>query len=104
MTMDAVATAVQFGLPITFVVLNNSGLGMVRDNQLNNKVYCDFEYIDFAAMARGMGAEGLQVDSTDSFMDALNESHKGRKTVVIEVSLDPEARHADASDMGPLFL
>lgn len=103
MTMDAVATAVQFKQPITFVVLNNSGLGMVRDNQLNNKVYCDFEYVNFAEMARGMGADGLLVDSSESFMDALNESHKVNKTVVIEVSLDPEARHADATDMAPLF-
>jgi thiamine pyrophosphate-dependent acetolactate synthase large subunit-like protein len=55
-------------------------------------------------MARGMGAEGILDDSTDSFMDALNESHKRSKTVVIEVSLDPEARHADATDMAPLFL
>jgi acetolactate synthase-1/2/3 large subunit len=104
MTMDAVATAVQFKQPITFVVLNNSGLGMVRDNQISNKVYCDFEYVNFVEMARGMGAEGILADSTDSFMDALNESHKSRKTVVIEVALDPEARHADATDMGPLFL
>ena len=102
MTMDAVATAVQYKLPITFVALNNSGLGMVRDNQLNNKVCCDFEYVNFAAMARGMGAEAVAVDSSDGFMDALNESHKDGKTVVIEVSLDPEARHGDATDMEPL--
>lgn len=103
MTHDAVATAVQFKQPITFVVLNNSGLGMVRDNQLANPVYCDLGNINFAQMACGMGAEGIQVDSADSFMDALQESHKGNKVSVIEVALDPEARHHDASDMGSLL-
>lgn len=103
MTQDAVATAVQFNQPITFVVLNNSGLGMVRDNQINNKVYCDFGYINFSEMARGMGAEAVQVDTSDTFMDALKASHDSGKVTVIEVALDPEARHADATDMDSLF-
>ncbi len=102
MTHDAVATAVQFKQPVTFVVLNNSGLGMVRDNQLANPVYCDFEYVDFAQMARGMGAVAFQVDSPDSFRDALEESHEDGKVCVIEVALDPEARHAQATDTDPL--
>ena len=102
MTQDAVATAVQFNQPITFVVLNNSGLGMVRDNQLDNKVYCDFEYINFVDMARGMGAEGVQVDSSDTFMDALGASHDSNKVTVIEVALDPAAQHHDITDLGPL--
>ena len=103
MTLDAVATAVQFQQAITFVVLNNAGLGMVRDNQLNNKVYCDFGYINFAQMAQGMGAKAVRVDSADSYLDALNQSHKEPGVTVIEVALDPEARHGDATDMGSLF-
>ncbi|MCB2228229.1 MAG: thiamine pyrophosphate-binding protein [Desulfarculaceae bacterium] len=102
MTHDAVATAVQFNQPITFVVLNNSGLGMVRDNQIPNKVYCDFEYINFAEMAKGMGAQAMQVGTSDSFMDALKASHDSNKVTVIEVALDPEARHSDATDTGSL--
>ena len=102
MTMDAVATAKQYNLPITFVVLNNSGLGMVRDNQLANKVFCDLDYVDFAAMANSMGAIGVKVDTVGAYLDALSEAHKRASPTVIEVALDPEARHFDAIDSEPL--
>ncbi|HEA70039.1 MAG TPA: thiamine pyrophosphate-binding protein [Desulfobacterales bacterium] len=102
MTIDVVATCVQHNLPVTFIVSNNQGLGMVRDNQGNQRIATDFGYVDFAKIAEGMGARGMSVDTRDGLEDALYESHKNIGPAVINVSIDPEASYLPASDSAPL--
>jgi acetolactate synthase I/II/III large subunit len=60
-----VMTAVQYGLPILFVVVNNGGYGMVRwGHRLQfDRALADFDYPapDIAMMAAGMGARSRLV-------------------------------------------
>ena len=42
MTADVIATCVQHELPVTFIVANNCGLGMVRDNLGPKRIAVDF--------------------------------------------------------------
>lgn len=97
-TMDVVATCVQYDLPVTFIVSNNKGLGMVRDNQGDPPFATDYGNIDFAKIAEGMGAKGMRVDTRDGLDDALHESHKYGGPVVIDVEVDPKASYIPASD------
>ena len=71
MTMNVLSTCVQENLPITVVVANNGGLGMVRDNMKGKKIAVDFAPIDFAAIAEGMGCLGLSANSAESLAEAL---------------------------------
>jgi acetolactate synthase I/II/III large subunit len=102
MTADVIASCAQHDLPVTFIVANNSGLGMVRDNIGPKRIAVDFGPVDFAKVAEGMGAKGYRVDSHDGLADALNEAHKLQQPAVIDVVVDPVASHHPATDSAPL--
>lgn len=101
MTVGALATCVQQGLPITVVVANNHGLGMVRDNMKDRRIAVDYSAIDFATVARGMGCDGIRVDRADALGDALAAGRAAAaagRTTVIDVAVDPAASHVPVSD------
>ena len=102
MTMQVISTCVQQNAPVVFVVDNNSGLGMVRDNLGDKRIAVDFADVDFATVAEGLGGHGMRVRHADEFPDALNQAHALDKPVVIDVAVDPEASHHQAVDDGPL--
>ena len=76
------ATAIQYGLPIIALVLDNESLGTIRMHQereypgrvtattLNNP--------DFAAMARSFGGFGATVEKTEDFAPAFIAARKVR--------------------------
>ncbi len=102
MTMDAVATAAEHNLDVVYVVANNAGLGMVRDNLGNQAIGVDFNDHDFTKVAEGLGGAGLRVTEKDQMGDALREAHKIGGPVVIDVKVDPAASHRDCSDYADL--
>lgn len=101
MTLATLATCVQEQLPITVVVANNQGLGMVRDNMKGKRIAVDFGALDFAMIARGMGCDGVRVDNPNALADALaqaRESGRAGRTTLIDVAVDPAASHVPVSD------
>ncbi len=105
MTLSALATCVQERLPITVIVANNQGLGMVRDNMKGRRIAVDFSPMDFAAIARGMGCNGVRVDRADTLGDAIAQSRDSilrdgdaALPTVIDVAIDPAASHLTVSD------
>lgn len=98
MTLSTLATCVQEKLPITVIVANNQGLGMVRDNMKERRIAVDFSPMDFATIARGMGCNGIRVDRADALGDALVAARSSELPTVIDVTIDPTASHVPASD------
>ncbi|TEA78783.1 thiamine pyrophosphate-binding protein [Allopusillimonas ginsengisoli] len=98
MTMNVMATCVQENLPITVVVANNSGLGMVRDNLKTRRIAVDFSPTDFAQIAQGMGCRGIRVTTPEQLSAALNEARSATVPTVIDVVVDPESSHIETSD------
>ncbi len=63
MMLHCLETAVQYRLPVTYVVLNNSVLGNIRDFQGQDCRYCtEYQTPDLAAHAKASGfvPSGLQ--------------------------------------------
>ena len=102
MTVQTIPTAVQQGLDVVYLVSNNAGLGMVRDNLGVKRIAVDFNDVDFAKVSEGMGAKGLSVYHPDEVRDALTEAHKLGGPVVVDVKVDPDASHAEACDNDPI--
>ncbi len=102
MTLQVVTTCVQQDLSAVFLVSNNSGLGMVRDNLGEQRIGVDFADVDFATVAEGMGGKGLRVYHKDEIRDALEEAHKMGGPVVIDAKVDVEANYHGAVDNAPL--
>jgi acetolactate synthase-1/2/3 large subunit len=98
MTLNVLTTCVQENLPITVVVANNSGLGMVRDNMKGKRIAVDFAPVDFATVAEGMGCLGLRATSAESLAAALVQARDSGRTTVIDVKVDPASTHVGVSD------
>ena len=101
MNGQEVATAVQYGLPIVFVVIDNGMYGTIRMHQERHypgRVSgTDLVNPDFAALARAHGADGETVRRTDEFAPALARALASRRPCLLHVVLDPEALTPNAS-------
>jgi len=95
MNIQELSTAVQYGVPVKVVVLNNRHLGMVR--QWQDKFYerrfssSYFDSLpDFVKLAEAYGALGLSAQTADEVGPALERllSHDG--PALIDIAIPPE--------------
>jgi acetolactate synthase I/II/III large subunit len=102
MLPSAVATAVQYAVPCTWVVWNNGGYMSIRDQQLafyGHEWATSFRQVakgepymcDFAAMARAMGADGMRAQTPADLGAALKAAQDSGRPTVIDVPVDAEA-------------
>jgi len=89
------ATAVQYGVNLIIVLVNNSMFGTIRVHQERDfpgRVHgTGIENPDFAAYAHAFGAHGEQVRRTEDFPGALERARRAGKPALIELLVDPEA-------------
>ena len=92
MNIHALSTAVQYNLPVVSVIMNDSALGMVRHSQqrTGRKIACEFVKTDFAALARGFGAQGVHVEDSRELPQVLREAQASGQPTVIDVTIDRE--------------
>ncbi len=95
MNGQELATAVQYGLNIVFIVVNNGMYGTIRMHQERDypgRVSgTALKNPDFAALARAYGAHGETVTETAQFIGALERSLRSKKPALIELAIDPNA-------------
>lgn len=100
MMPHAVSTAVEYDLPVVWVIFNNYSIGCIRDLQ---RFYLDGREIgtsfmkvktgelfnpDFAAMARAMGGEGIRIEKPGDFAEAFEAALKSGKPTVLDVIIN----------------
>jgi acetolactate synthase-1/2/3 large subunit len=95
MTGQELATAVQYGLNVIFIVVNNGMYGTIRmhqEREFPGHVHgTALMNPDFAAYARAFGAHGEVVETTEAFGPALARCVAAGKPALIEIRVDPEA-------------
>ncbi len=97
MNIQEMATAVQYGLPVKVVILNNRFLGMVRQWQ---ELFYDKRYActemdhapDFIKLAEAYGAVGLRATSPEEVESVLKEGLSLPKTVIMEFVVEQEEK------------
>ena len=89
------ATAVQYGASVIFIVVNNGMLGTIRMHQEREYpgrvMATELRNPDFAALARAYGAFGAKVTRTEDFAGIFDEAVASGAPALIEVIVDPEA-------------
>lgn len=101
--IEELAVGAQFNVPVVFVLLNNSYLGLIRQAQkgykMNYEVQLSFENVnspelgeygvDFVKVAEGMGCKAIRVFDPEKIQEALQAARKQsaelRLPVVVEV-------------------
>ena len=96
----AVATAVEYDIPVTWVILNNYTIGVIRDLQ---RFYMDGREIgtsfrkqatgelwnpDFAKMAESMGAVGYSIDYPGEMADAFDAALSSGRPSVLDIRVN----------------
>ena len=91
-SIQALWTAAQRRLPLTVVVLNNSGYGAMRSfsqvMQVRNVPGLDLPDIDFVKIAQGMGCDAVRVTKSSELAAALKRGLAHAGTSLIEVMVD----------------
>jgi acetolactate synthase I/II/III large subunit len=104
MNASAVLTAVEYEIPVVWLVWNNFGYCAIRDQQrgyfgsdreiatsftdVNGKLYS----ADYAMMARSMGAEGVTVEKPADLGPQLEAAIASGRPTVLDVRIDREIR------------
>lgn len=92
MSSHEIGVAVQYELPILFIVLNDGAYGMVKFGQRMSEaesIGWQLNAVDFAALAIAQGANGAIINSPDELerLD-LNAIFSGSKPMVLDVRID----------------
>jgi acetolactate synthase-1/2/3 large subunit len=88
-----VETAVRLRQRIAYVVLNNASLAWIRHTEQHRGMEptSDFGDVDFAAVARAMGAEGERVAQPTALPAALARAFAAPGPYVVDVLTSPDA-------------
>jgi benzoylformate decarboxylase len=91
-SIQALWTAAQRKLPITVVVINNSGYGAMRSfsqvMQVRNVPGLDLPGIDFVKLAEGMGCDAVRVTKASELSAALSRGLAYDGVSLVEVIVD----------------
>ncbi|MCK1701641.1 benzoylformate decarboxylase [Bradyrhizobium sp. 146] len=91
-SIQALWTAAQRKLPLTIIVINNSGYGAMRSfsqvMQVRNVPGLELPGIDFVRLAEGMGCHAVRVSKAAELGEALKRGMAFEGTSLVEVVVD----------------
>jgi acetolactate synthase-1/2/3 large subunit len=109
---SVVATAMEAGLHVIWVVMDNSAFGTIaglEEMHYGTTFGCVFEcggkpyHVDYAAMARAFGADGVLISAADQLGPALRSALASGRPTVIQVPMEnaptPTPGHWDINDI-----
>ncbi len=89
-----VATAVNYNIPVVWVVQNNAKLGLVHELQKfslgKNTVATTFKEVNLAKVAEGLGAVGYRIEKPNELKELLPKAIASGKPTVIDCLIDPD--------------
>lgn len=86
-------TAVQYDIPVIWVIFNNNEFNIIKKfllNMYNDEAFMTFDNPDFVKYAEACGAKGYRVEKLEEFVPALKEAIKLGKPCIIDVLVDNE--------------
>ena len=95
MTGSELFTIASYKLPVTAIVFNNSGLGMIRQLQTVQFAKrfnaCEFPgYVDFVKYGEAFGVKGEHVTTPEELAAAVEKAMEMDEPYIIEVTVNPK--------------
>ena len=91
---NEISTAVRYGVPAIWLVLNDAQYGMIEQGMRGGgltPVETQIPPVDFVALARSVGAEGIRVEDEHQIERAIRMALTKRGPFVIDVVIDRDA-------------
>lgn len=89
---NELSTAVQYGVPAVWIILNDSQYGLI-EHGMRSLGYVpegtEIPRVDFVAIARAVGADGVRVSTEQELVDALEQAMAASGPFVVDVLIDP---------------
>ncbi|MGI6451814.1 MAG: thiamine pyrophosphate-binding protein [Desulfitobacteriia bacterium] len=112
MSLADLATAAKHNIPVVIYLLNNSLLGLIRQQQnmfyskrwistdlhYNNKENNHYRGIDFVTVAKGLGLGAELVQDPTEIGNALERGFSAHRPYLIELTIDPNAMCSVSGD------
>ena len=95
MTLHGLLSAVELGLKLLVVVLDNQVLGWVYNSQRDRIIASEFKPFDFAAIAAAMGCQSFTATDPESFKHAVSSALNHPGVSVIVAKTTKEDRYQD---------
>jgi len=94
MTMQELSVAVREDLDITYVILNNEAIGMVRQWQdgfyEGRRMASEYQWVpEFDLLAESFGARGFRLEDHDEVEEVIKEAREYDGPAVIDAIIDP---------------
>lgn len=96
MTGMEVLTAVDYKIPVIWVILKNNRLGAIHDVQelsyqgrISASMFTD---IDFVSIARAFGAQGFRIEKPEDIASTVKKALEINGPVILEVIIDPDEK------------
>ena len=86
-------TAVQYDIPVVWVIFNNGEFNVIKKFLLNlfgEQAFMQFENPDFVMYAKACGAQGYRVEKLEEFEPAFNKAIQSNKPALIDVVVESE--------------
>jgi benzoylformate decarboxylase len=94
-SIQALWTAANHKLPLTFIIVNNGGYRIIKQRLLafhgdDNYIGMDFvdPPVDFAGMAKSLGLESMRITDPGELKSALSSAFSRPGAKLIEVMVD----------------
>jgi acetolactate synthase-1/2/3 large subunit len=111
MTMQEMATAVQYGIPVVVFLVNNSGWISIKDLQMaaygkDHAYACDFEKggkpysPDFRKVAEAFGCHAERAEKAAQVRPALKRAFSSGRPAVVEVIVNRQYPHSGSPAVG----
>ena len=104
MVPHVLATAVEYQIPVTWVIWNNGGLGAVRPDGSSRYTSRWMRHPtgeplppDYAAIANAYGAVGIRIEAPGQLGGALEQAIKSGQPTVLDVQVDPQRTRVGVS-------
>lgn len=96
MTGMEVLTAVDYKIPVIWVILKNNRLGAIYDVQTlsyqGRYTASEFSDTDFVGMAKSFGAEGFRIEKPNEVASVLEKALDSKGPVILEAIIDPDEK------------
>jgi pyruvate dehydrogenase (quinone)/pyruvate oxidase len=93
MLMGEIATCVKYKLPVKVFVIKNNVLGQIKWEQMvflgNPEYVCELQPINFAEIARAMGATGITIEDPQDAGRLVEQALASEGPVIVECLVDP---------------
>jgi len=93
MTLQELAVVSQLQLPILITLINNQGLGIIKQWQelyYGGPYQVGLENPDFLSLAASYGIEGQRVRDPDQISAGVQKALRMKKPYLIEIVVDPD--------------